>query len=46
MKKTYNSPVITIVEVKIQSALMELSIKNENANSAAMGRQSSDWEDE
>ena len=46
MKKQYSSPVITIVEVKIQSALMELSIKNEDATTKAMGRQSSDWEDE
>ena len=46
MKKQYNSPVITIVEVKIQSALMELSVYDENATKSAMGRQSSDWEDE
>ena len=48
MKKTYNSPIVTIVEVKIQTALLEgsLEIKNANATSEGMSRGGSDWDDE
>ena len=53
MKKIYNSPITTIVELKMQTSLMEASlggVKNENATSAGMsregGRGGSSWDDE
>ena len=54
MKNIYNEPITTVVEVKIQSSLLQASlggVKNENATSAAMSREGgnrgiSDWDDE
>ena len=48
MKKTYNSPVMTVVELKMHATLLDasLQLKNENATNSAMGRGNSDWDDE
>ena len=48
MKKTYNSPVMTVVELKMRATLLEasLQLKGGNATSAAMGRANSSWDDE
>lgn len=47
MKKIYNSPMTTVVELKIQSPLMDLSIHDQNATTNAMGRDNdSDWDEE
>lgn len=46
MKKNYKTPMTIVVEMKMQSHLMELSLQNVDANSAAMSRGGSNWEDE
>lgn len=50
MKKNYNAPNITIVNIKMETSLLQAaslgSVKNENANSAAMSRGGSSWDDE
>ena len=46
MKKNYKAPMTTVVEMKMQSHLMNLSLQNANADSAAMSRGGSNWEDE
>lgn len=49
MKKNYNAPNITIVNIKMETSLLQaasLNMKNENANSAAMSRGGSSWDDE
>ncbi len=53
MKKTYNTPILTIVKLKMQTSLMEASLgmKNADAESAAMSREggnriSPDWDEE
>ena len=48
MKKIYNSPMTNIVKLKVQAALMEASValKNVDANSDAMGREGSSWDED
>lgn len=47
MKKIYNSPMTTVVELKIQSALMEPSIYDVKSDNASYSREgNNNWEDE
>ncbi len=47
MKKTYKNPTMTIVKIETaQMVAASVEMHGSNANSAAMGREGSFWDDE